>query len=59
MDQSLLALQVLVLSQNFHCPVENIQGEIDWLRLDERDYPLKDLNERELDDLSQAYIQAQ
>lgn len=59
MDQSLLALQVLVLSQNFHCPVENIQGEIDWLRLDERDYPLTGLNERELDDLSQTYIQAQ
>ena len=59
LDKSLLALQCLVVSQNMKCGVESIDAEIDWLRLDEREFPIKGLNERELDDLSRLYVEAQ
>jgi len=59
MDASLLALQVLLFQQSSEAPIENIEGEINWIRLKEQDYPLLGLSVNELDDLSQTFLNAQ
>ena len=59
MDASLLALQVLLFQQSSEAPIENIEGEIYWIRLKEQDYPLLGLSINELDDLSQTFLNAQ
>ncbi len=59
MDASLLALQVLLFQQSSEAPIENIEGEINWIRLKEQDYPLLGLSVNELDDLSQSFLNAQ
>jgi hypothetical protein len=59
MDKYLLALQTLIVLQNLNVPVENIESEIDWVRLGEKSYPLLGLSEDELDSLSKIYLDAQ
>lgn len=59
MDASLLALQVLLFHGSSEAPIENIEGEIYWIRLKEQDYPLLGLSVNELDDLSQTFLNAQ
>jgi hypothetical protein len=59
MDKNLLALQTLIVQENLNVPVENIECEIDWVRLGEKSYPLLGLSEDELDSLSKIYLDAQ
>lgn len=59
MDKNLLALQTLIVEENLHVGVENIESEIDWIRLGEKSYPLLGLSEDELDALSKIYLDAQ
>ena len=59
MDKNLLALQTLIVQENINVPIENIESEIDWLRLGEKSYPLLGLSEDELDALSKIYLDAQ
>jgi hypothetical protein len=59
MDRSLLAVQVIIASENLKCPVKEIEADIDWLRLDERDYPLVGLSEEELHSISHQYLLTQ
>jgi hypothetical protein len=59
MDKNLLALQTLIVKDNLNVPIENIESEIDWLRLGEKSYPLLGLSEDELDSLSKIYLDAQ
>lgn len=59
MDRNLLALQTLTVQRNFNVEIENIESEIDWIRLSERDFPLLGLSKDELDSLSQRYLDAQ
>jgi hypothetical protein len=56
MDKSFLALQVLIVSENLNCPLENIKAEIDWLRVYEKDYPLEGLSENEIKTISNVYL---
>jgi hypothetical protein len=59
MDKNLLALQALIVQENLNVPIENIESEIDWIRLGEKSYPLLGLSEDELDSLSKIYLDAQ
>jgi hypothetical protein len=59
MDKNLLALQTLIVQENLNVPIENIESEIDWIRLGEKSYPLLGLSEDELDSLSKIYLDAQ
>jgi hypothetical protein len=59
MDKNLLALQTLIVQENLNVPIENIESEIDWIRLSEKSYPLLGLSEDELDSLSKIYLDAQ
>ena len=59
MDRSFLALQVAMLMQNENIEYSAIEGEICWLRLNERDYPLKGLEEQQLEEMAQKYLDAQ
>jgi hypothetical protein len=59
MDKYLLALQTLIVQENLNVPIENIESEIDWVRLGEKSYPLLGLSEDELDSLSKIYLDAQ
>ena len=59
MDKNLLALQTLIVQENIKVPIENIESEIDWLRLGEKSYPLLGLSEDELDARSKIYLDAQ
>lgn len=59
MDQSFLALQVAMLMQNENIEYSTIEGEICWLRLNERDHPLKGLAQHQLEELAQKYLDAQ
>jgi hypothetical protein len=59
MDKNLLALQTLIVLENLNVALENIESEIDWIRLGEKSYPLLGLSEDELDSLSKIYLDAQ
>jgi hypothetical protein len=59
MDKNLLALQTLIVLENLNVALENIESEIDWIRLGEKSYPLFGLSEDELDSLSKIYLDAQ
>ena len=59
MDINLLALQTLTVQRNLTVEIENIESEIDWIRLGEKDFPLLGLSKDELDSLSQRYLDAQ
>jgi hypothetical protein len=59
MDKNLLALQTLIVQENLNVPIDNIESEIDWIRLGEKSFPLLGLSEDELDSLSKIYLDAQ
>ena len=59
MDKNLLALQTLIVQENLNVALENIESEIDWIRLGEKSFPLLGLSEDELDSLSKIYLDAQ
>jgi hypothetical protein len=59
MDKNLLALQTLIVLENLNVALENIESEIDWIRLGEKSFPLLGLSEDELDSLSKIYLDAQ
>lgn len=59
MDRNLLALQTLIIQENVSVEIQNIESEIHWIRLNERDFPLLGLSEDELDSLSKIYLDAQ
>ena len=59
MDRSLLALQILLFHESTEVPTENIEGEVHWIRLEEKAYPLLGLSRFELNEVSQAYLRAQ
>ena len=59
MDQALLALQLLIFMNSTDTPLEKIEGEISWLRLNETSYPLLGLSLEELEALANKFIEAQ
>ena len=59
MDRSLLALQVLLFHEHGEVPIENIEAEISWIRLQEKAYPLLSLSKVELEEVSRTYLDAQ
>jgi hypothetical protein len=59
MDRSLLALQVILFHESSEVPVENIEAEVHWIRLEEKAYPLLGLSRDELEEISQTYLRAQ
>lgn len=59
MDRSLLALQVILFHESSEVPIENIEAEVQWIRLEEKAYPLLGLTRDELEEISQTYLRAQ
>jgi hypothetical protein len=59
MDRSLLALQVILFHESSEVPIENIEAEVHWIRLEEKAYPLLGLTREELEEISQTYLRAQ
>jgi hypothetical protein len=55
LDRSELAFQCLVLMDSSKINYEDIECEINWIRLGERDYPLQEISERELVSASLLY----
>lgn len=59
MDRSLLALQVILFHESSDVPIEKIEAEVHWIRLEEKAYPLLGLTRDELVEISQTYLRAQ
>ena len=59
MDRSLLALQIIIFHESSEVPIENIEAEVHWIRLEEKAYPLVGLTRDELEEISQTYLRAQ
>lgn len=59
MDRSLLALQVLLFHETSQIPIDKIEAEVHWIRLEEKAYPLVGLTRDELEEISQTYLRAQ
>jgi hypothetical protein len=59
MDRSLLALQVLLFHESSNVPIDKIEAEVHWIRLEEKAYPLVGLTRDELEEISQTYLRAQ
>ncbi len=59
MDRSLLALQVLLFHESSNVPIDKIEAEVHWIRLEEKAYPLLGLTKDELEEISQTYLRAQ
>ncbi len=59
MDRSLLALQVLLFHESANVPIDKIEAEVHWIRLEEKAYPLLGLTKDELEEISQTYLRAQ
>jgi hypothetical protein len=59
MDRSLLALQLILFHESSDVPIEKIEAEVHWIRLEEKAYPLLGLTRDELVEISQTYLRAQ
>ena len=59
MDRSLLALQMIIFHESSEVPIEKIEAEVHWIRLEEKAYPLVGLTRDELEEISQTYLRAQ
>jgi hypothetical protein len=59
MDQALLALQVLIFIESSNTPLEKVEAEISWLRLNETSYPLLGLTLEEIEAAAHRFIDAQ
>jgi hypothetical protein len=59
MDRSLLALQVLLFHESSNVPIDKVEAEVHWIRLEEKAYPLLGLTRDELEEISQTYLRAQ
>jgi hypothetical protein len=59
MDRSLLALQIIIFHESSEVPIEKIEAEVHWIRLEEKAYPLVGLTRDELEEISQTYLRAQ
>ncbi len=59
MDRSLLALQIILFHESSNVPIEKIEAEVHWIRLEEKTYPLLGLTRDELVEISQTYLRAQ
>jgi hypothetical protein len=59
MDKSLLALQVLMFHESSNIAIENIEGEIAWIRLKENDYPLVGLDAQAIQAESRYFLDSQ
>jgi hypothetical protein len=51
-----LALQILVGANSLGTDISNIESEIDWLRLKEKDNPLLGVDRKELEILESNYL---
>jgi hypothetical protein len=56
LDRCFLALQILVGANSLGTDVSNIESEIDWLRLKEKDNPLLGVGRKELEILESSYL---
>ena len=56
LDKGFLALQILVGVDSLGTDIENIESEIDWLRLKEKDNPLLGVSRKELEVLESKYL---
>lgn len=59
MDRALLALQLLIFIDSSKTPLEKVEAEISWLRLNETSYPLLGLTLEEIEALADRFIDAQ
>jgi len=56
LDRCFLALQILVGANSLGTDISNIESEIDWLRLKEKDNPLLGVGRKELEILESSYL---
>ena len=56
LDKCFLALQILVGAESLGTDIENIESEIDWLRLKEKDNPLLGATRKELEQFESIYL---